>query len=171
MVSDVQGQEETSYRADKLKKMIADIQEQYENLIDTAQLYRKSSINDKEFLFKLGDYMKSMSAINFLSTQILLDLKTVFDENKSHISSLPSNSQSSSRFSAKEDSSLISSSKPSASNSTLDVTEPRFKPVTITLENPHHRNGSDSPSERTCYKCGHKLSMRAKFCNKCGNSQ
>ncbi len=168
MVSDLQGREEISYRAEKLKKMIAEIQEQYENLIDTAQLYRKNSINDKEFLFRLGDYMKSMSAINFLSTQILLDLKTVFDENKSHISNLPSTSQSSSRFSAKEDS---SSSKPSASNSTLDVTEPTFKPVTITLENPHHRNGGDSPSERTCYKCGHKLTMRAKFCNKCGNSQ
>jgi hypothetical protein len=167
----MQGQEGISNRADKLKKMIAEIQDQYENLIDSAQLYRKGSLNDKEFLFKLGDYMKSMTAINFLSTQILLDLKTIYDENKHHISSLSLNSQSSSNSSAKEDSSSILNSKPLAHGPTFDVFEPKFKPVTITVENPNRRNAVERRAGRTCYKCGNNLSVQAKFCNKCGNPQ
>jgi hypothetical protein len=166
----MQGQEGISNRADKLKKMIADIQDQYENLIDSSQLYRKGSINDKEFLFKLGDYMKSMTAINFLSTQILLELKAIFNENKHHVSSLSLNSQSSSQPSGKEDSSSMSNSKLAAHNPTLDVTEPKFKPVTITIEKPS-RNAVERPAERTCLKCGNNLSVQAKFCNKCGNPQ
>jgi hypothetical protein len=156
VASDEQGQEEIAHRTDKLKKMIADIQEQYENLIDSAQLYKKGNMKNKEFLFKLGEYMKSMSSINFLSTQIVLELKSVFEENKG-----PSRGESLSRL----------NSHTSSSEETLSVSEPRFKPVTITLENPRDRNDGKPVSVRKCRKCSHELSMRAKYCNKCGSSQ
>ncbi len=156
MASDEQGQEEIAHRTDKLKKMIADIQEQYENLIDSAQLYKKGNMKNKEFLFKLGEYLKSMSSINFLSTQIVLELKSVFEENKG-----PSRGESLSTV----------NSHTSSSEDTLNVSEPRFKPVTITLENPRDRNDGKPVSVRKCRKCSHGLSMQAKYCNKCGSSQ
>jgi hypothetical protein len=169
VASDEQGQEEIAHRTDKLKKMIADIQEQYENLIDSAQLYKKGKMNNKEFLFKLGEYMKSISSINFLSTQIVLELKSVFEENKGTLSDSSLTAQSDSKIASRGESLSGLNSHTSSDDATLS--EPRFKPVTITLENPRHRNDGKPVSIRKCRKCGHELSMRAKYCNKCGSSQ
>ena len=145
--------------------MIADIQEQYENLIDSAQLYKKGNLNDKEFLFKLGEYIKSMSSVNFLSTQIILELKSVFEENKGQTPQFGSKAAHSGE--------PLSRLNPQASSSddTHNIQEPTFKPVTITLENPRHRNDGNPVSIRKCRKCGQGLSIRAKYCNKCGSSQ
>jgi len=151
VVPEEQGQEDILHRTDKLKKMIADIQEQYENLIDSAQLYKKGDLNDKEFLFKLGEYMKSLSSMNFLSTQIILELKSVFEENKGQTSN--------------------PSLTPQFGSKAAHSGEPTFKPVTITLENPRRRNDGNPVSIRKCHKCGQGLSIRAKYCNKCGSSQ
>ena len=83
MASDEQGQEEIAHRTDKSKKIDCRYnRSNMKNLIDSAQLYKKGNMKNKEFLFKLGEYMKSMSSINFLSTQIVLELKSVFEENK-----------------------------------------------------------------------------------------
>lgn len=145
--------------------MIADIQEQYENLIDSAQLYKKGNLNDKEFLFKLGEYMKSLSSMSFLSTQIILELKSVFEENKGQTPQFGSKAAHSGE--------PLSRLNPQASSSddTHNIQEPTFKPVTITLENPRHRNDGNPVSIRKCRKCGQGLSIRAKYCNKCGSSQ
>lgn len=171
MVPEEQGQEDILHRADKLKKMIADIQEQYENLIDTAQLYKKGDLNDKEFLFKLGEYMKSLSSMNFLSTQIILELKSVFEENKGQTSNPSLTPQFGSK--AAHSGEPLSRLNPQASSSddTHNIQEPTFKPVTITLENPRRRNDGNPVSIRKCRKCGQGLTIRAKYCNKCGSSQ
>jgi hypothetical protein len=165
VVPEEQGQEDILRRTDKLKKMIADIQEQYENLIDSAQLYKKGNLNDKEFLFKLGEYMKSLSSMSFLSTQIILELKSVFEENKGQTPQFGSKAAHSGE--------PLSRLNPQASSSddTHNIQEPTFKPVTITLENPRHRNDGNPVSIRKCRKCGQGLSIRAKYCNKCGSSQ
>jgi ribosomal protein L40E len=165
VVPEEQGQEDILHRTDKLKKMIADIQEQYENLIDSAQLYKKGNLNDKEFLFKLGEYMKSLSSMSFLSTQIILELKSVFEENKGQTPQFGSKAAHSGE--------PLSRLNPQASSSddTHNIQEPTFKPVTITLENPRHRNDGNPVSIRKCRKCRQGLSIRAKYCNKCGSSQ
>ena len=171
MASDEHGQGDISNRTDKLKKMIADIQEQYENLIDSAQLYKKGNINSKEFLLRLGEYMKSMSSINFLSTQVILELKLVFEENKDQISGSSLAAQPGSKIAPGGESLSRLNSHASSSDDTLNVSVPRFKPVTITLENPRRSNDRKLESRRKCRKCSHGLSTRAKYCNNCGSSQ
>jgi hypothetical protein len=172
VISDDQEQEDIGHRADKLKKMIGETQEHYEALIDSAQIYKKGKMNEKEFLFKLGEYLKTMSSINFLSTQIILELKSVFEQNKRSISDSSPVAESYSNVGPKKQSIPSANSNALSGNATYQETEPRFKPVTITLEKPvQYRNNREQASTRKCARCGHVLSVRAKFCNKCGSSQ
>ncbi|MGC2384169.1 MAG: zinc ribbon domain-containing protein [Nitrososphaeraceae archaeon] len=172
MVSGDQEQEDIGHRADKLKKMIGETQEHYEALIDSAQIYKKGKMNEKEFLFKLGEYLKTMSSINFLSTQIILELKSVFEQNKRSLSGSSPVAESYSNVGPKKQSFSSVSSNTLNGNATYQETAPTFKPVTITLEKSvQDRNNREQASMRKCPKCGHVLSFRAKFCNKCGSSQ
>lgn len=172
MVSGDQEKEDIGHRADKLKKMIGETQEHYEALIDSAQVYKKGKMNEKEFLFKLGEYLKNMSSINFLSTQIILELKSVFEQNKRSLSGSSPVAESYSNVGPKKQSFSSVSSNTLNGNATYQETPPTFKPVTITLEKPvQDRNNREQASMRKCPKCGHVLSFRAKFCNKCGSSQ
>lgn len=171
MVSDQQEQDDIAHMADKLKKMIAEIQEHYETLIDSAQLYKKGNLNDKEFLFKLGEYLKSMSSINFLASQMVLGLKSVFEESKHSLSGSSLFAESYSKVDHGRQPLSRPNSIALSGDTTIRESEPKFKPVTITLQKPNQGRNEVLEAVRKCHNCGNSLSRRAKFCNRCGRSQ
>jgi hypothetical protein len=171
VVSDQHEQDDIARMADKLKKMIAEVQEHYETLIDSAQLYKKGSLNDKEFLFKLGEYLKSMSSINFLASQIVLGLKSVFEGSKHSLSGSSLFTESDSKIDHGRQALARPNSIALSGNTTIKQSEPKFKPVTITLEKPNQGRNEALVAVRKCHNCGNSLTSRAKYCNKCGSSQ
>ncbi|HKQ20780.1 MAG TPA: hypothetical protein VJS91_01970, partial [Nitrososphaeraceae archaeon] len=69
--------------SEKLKQLVNETQEHYESFIDDAQLYKKGKIGDKEFFGKTAKFMISLSALNFLSIRVLLEMKSAVDKGSS----------------------------------------------------------------------------------------
>ena len=62
--------------AEKLKQLVNETQEHYESLVEDSQLYKKGKISEREFFGKIGDYLISSSALNFLAVRVILELKS-----------------------------------------------------------------------------------------------
>ena len=60
---------------DKLQSLFDDSQGYYESFLDTNNMYKKGLLTDKEFFQKLGDYVVSYSALEFLAIKVIFELK------------------------------------------------------------------------------------------------
>jgi hypothetical protein len=161
---------------EKLKQLVNDTQDHYESLIDDTQLYKKGKIGEKEFFGKIAKYMISLSALNFLAIRVLLELKSTADKGSSVKSPTGGIAQpgSGSGFgiNAFVDSSGGIGNKSSDNDQYLlpepdQMIEPKFKPVDITVK-PENINQN---LKKNCVNCKSSISLAAKFCPKCGNSQ
>jgi hypothetical protein len=159
---------------EKLKQLVNDTQNHYESLIDDTQLYKKGKISEKEFFGKIAKYMISLSALNFLAIRVLLELKSAADKGSSIKSATGGIAQpapgSGFGINAFVDSSGGIGNKSSVNDQYLlpepdQMIEPKFKPVDITVKS------ENKNSKKNCINCKSSISLTAKFCPKCGNSQ
>src|SRR5215217_1204574 len=65
---------------EKLKQQINDTQDMYESFIDATQMYKQGKMNEKEYFAKIGDYLVSTSALDFLAIRVILEMKSAIDK-------------------------------------------------------------------------------------------
>jgi len=142
--------------AEKLKQLTDDTQEQYEAFIDATQLYKKGNVNQKDFLAKLADYLIGMTSLNFIAIQVLFEVKLAIQTNLSK----------------------GQSPVPPPSKTDRDIEGVGFEDVRKTAgvvpdstQMTPLRSPTKSAKVKNCIVCGSPIPDRAKFCNKCGNSQ
>lgn len=80
---------------EKLKQLVNETQDQYESFFDNTQLYKQGKMDNKEYFSKLGEYLVSSSALNFLNSRIILEIKTAIDKGASRKGSVGGSSPSS----------------------------------------------------------------------------
>ena len=162
--------------SEKLKQLVNETQEHYESFIGDAQLYKKGKIGDKEFFGKVGKFMKSLSALNFLAIRVILEMKSAVDKGSSLKSptggiAQPSSGSGFGVNSFVDSGGSIGGNQPSDNDQYLlpepdQLNEPKFMPVDITI-----KPEANQDSKKNCVKCQSSISVTAKFCPKCGNSQ
>jgi hypothetical protein len=171
---------------EKLKQLVNETQDQYESFFDNTQLFKQGKMDNKEYFTKMGEYLVSSSALNFLTSRIILEIKTVLDKGVSRKSSVGDSSPismpppgigaggSSGGGGGFGIDSFVNSGGPTNSlKKDYDLPKPQeaapsFKPVDIMIPKPD----SDTNKERkNCIACTASIPKQAKFCNKCGNSQ
>jgi hypothetical protein len=166
--------------AEKLKQLINDTQNSYEAFIDANQLYKQGKMRDKEFFVKIGEYLVSTSALNFLAVRVILEIKNAMDKGTSiksptgGSSSAPSAPQASFGIGGFVGTGGTIGPAAAGSSSSNDYSlplpqEPTFKPVDIELPKP--QPSSTTTTTKNCVACNASIPARAKFCNKCGKSQ
>jgi len=175
---------------EKLKQQINDTQDMYESFIDATQLYKQGKMNEKQYFAKIGDYLVSTSALDFLAIRVILEMKSAIDKG-----TLIKNATG-----GKASPSPPSSSSPPPQAGfgiggfvgtggsvggggggggeyimpAPEQQEPTFKPVDIELERPSRKsNGKETTTTITknCIVCGSAIPKQARFCSKCGNQQ
>ena len=142
-------------------------------------------MDNKEYFTKMGEYLVSSSALNFLTSRIILEIKTVLDKGTSRKSSIGDSSSISTSppgissgagagtgggFGV--DSFVNSGGPVSSINKDYDLPKPQeapsFKPVDILIPKP---DSITNKGRKNCIVCAASIPKQAKFCNKCGNSQ
>jgi hypothetical protein len=173
---------------EKLKQLVNETQDQYESFFDNTQLFKQGKMDNKEYFTKMGEYLVSSSALNFLTSRIILEIKTVLDKGTSRKSSNGDSSSistsppglggSSSRSGSGGgggfgvDSFVNSGGSVNSLNKDYDLPKPQeapsFKPVDIMISK---QDFSTTREQKNCIVCAALIPKQAKFCNKCGNSQ
>lgn len=169
---------------EKLKQLVNETQNNYESFFDNTQLYKQGKMDNKEYFSKLGEYLVSSSALNFLNSRVILEIKTALDKGTSRKSSIGDSSISttsqpgSGSGSRPEaggfgiDSFVNSGGSINSFNKDYDLPKPQeapsFKPVDIVIPKPESSNIKE---RKNCIVCAALIPKQAKFCNKCGNSQ
>jgi len=154
--------------AEKLKQLVNDTQNLYESFLDANQLYRQGKMDEKEFFAKIGEYLVAMSALNFLSVRVIIEMKAAMEKGttlKSPTggSSYPSAPQAG--FGVGGFVSAGGTAGPAANQYSLpSPQEPTFKLVDVELPKPR-------ANTKSCIVCGASIPAQAKFCSKCGRSQ
>lgn len=164
---------------EKLKRLIDDIQNQYESFIDSNQLYKQRKVNEKAFFGSIGDYMVAMSTLNFLAIRVILEMKATMDKRVSI------KNTSGGMASPSTDTDRVSNDKDSLQGTGSSVRvgeeftmpkpqqpqqqEPTFKPIDIDVRRSSVYN--KETATKSCVVCGSTIPKQAKFCSKCGNSQ
>lgn len=163
--------------AEKLKAVVDETQEHYESFIDASQLYKKGSVNQKDFLAKVADYLAGMTSLSFLAIRVLFEVESKVKSNlsKEYDASPPI----SSLHGRKEKPAMLDDSKTTESN--LDTAQERPHKISEVSRRPSFKNNavadraksntSGLVGRKNCIICGSYISESAKFCNKCGNSQ
>ena len=169
---------------EKLRQLVNDTQEKYETFLDDTQLFKQGKINEKEFFAKIGEYMITFSALNFLAIRVILELKSAADKGTSLKSSTGGTAYTGSSpqpgfgvggFVGTGGTVGSGSSSQEYTLPTPQETEyqqPRLRPAGIDvkmLDQPEAE--SKKQLTKNCIACGSPILSQAKFCNKCGNSQ
>ncbi|HYZ94185.1 MAG TPA: hypothetical protein VE566_00325, partial [Nitrososphaeraceae archaeon] len=68
---------------EKLRQLVNDTQEKYESFIDDTQLFKQGKIDEKDFFTKIGEYLITFSALNFLAVRVILELKSATEKGTS----------------------------------------------------------------------------------------
>ena len=139
--------------AEKLKQLTDETQEQYEAFIDATQRYKKGSVNQKDFLGKLADYIIGITSLNFIAIQVLLEVKlaiqTDLSKRQSPVSPVFKTQQQEEMVNIRKTSELVPEATQMTSQASL----------------------GKSAKVKNCVVCGSAIPVQAKFCNKCGKSQ
>ena len=174
---------------EKLKQQINDTQDLYESFIDATQLYKQGKMNEKQYFAKIGDYLVSTSALDFLAIRVILEMKSAIDKGtlmknatggKASPPSPPSSSSSSPQAGFGIGGFVGTGGSVGGGGGgeyimpAPEQQEPTFKPVDIELERPSRKSsGKETTTTITkdCIVCGSAIPKQAKFCSKCGNQQ
>ncbi|MBA3750261.1 MAG: hypothetical protein H0X03_05100 [Nitrosopumilus sp.] len=169
---------------EKLKQLTTDTQDQYESFFDSTQLFKQGKIDNKEYFLKMGEFLVSSSALNFLACRIILEIKTVLDKGISKKSSMGGSSSSPSTLPSGfgggsggsggfgVDSFVTPGGTAGSLNKGYDLSKsqesPSFKPVDIVISK---QDSNMNKEQKNCIVCAASIPKHAKFCSKCGNSQ
>ena len=160
---------------EKLKQLINDTQNLYESFIDANQLYKQGKMGDKDFFVKMGEYLVSTSALNFLAVRVILEIKNALEKGTSIKSptgtSSPSPTAPQAGFGIGGFVGAGGTVGPAGSGRGNEYTlpspqEPTFKPVDIELPKPRATS-----TTKSCVACNTSIPAHAKFCSKCGRLQ
>ncbi|HJU33535.1 MAG TPA: zinc ribbon domain-containing protein [Nitrososphaera sp.] len=159
---------------EKLKQLISDTQNLYESFIDANQLYKQGKMGDKEFFIRIGEYLVSTSALNFLAVRVILEIKNAMEKGTSIKSPTGSSSSPAAPQSGFGIGGFVgtggtvgAAGMGGGNEYTLpSPQEPSFKPVDIELPKPRA-----SSTTKNCTVCNTSIPAHAKFCSKCGRSQ
>ncbi len=66
---------------EKLKQLVNDTQNNYETFFDSTQLFKQGKMDSNEYFSRMGEFLVSSSALNFLSCRVILELKSAMDKN------------------------------------------------------------------------------------------
>ena len=175
---------------EKLKQLVNETQDQYETFFDNTQLFKQGKMDNKEYFSKLGEYLVSSSALNFLNSRIILEIKTSLDKGISRKSSITGSSSPSSMSTTSSglgggsgssssagggfgiDNFVDSGGSVNSFRKDYDLPKPQeapsFKPVDIIIPK---QEPNTIRERKNCIICAALIPKQAKFCNKCGNSQ
>ena len=173
---------------EKLKQQINDTQDLYESFIDATQMYKQGKMNEKQYFAKIGDYLVSTSALDFLAIRVILEMKSAIDKGTlmknatgGKASPSPPSSSSSSPQAGFGIGGFVGTGGSVGGGGrgeyimpAPEQQEPTFKPVDIELERPSRKSsGKETTTTITkdCIVCGSAIPKQAKFCSKCGNQQ
>ena len=170
---------------EKLKQQINDTQDKYESFIDSTQLYKQGKMNEKEYFAKIGDYLVSTSALDFLAIRVILEMKSAIDkgtlmkDTTGGKASPPSPSASSPPQASFGIGGFVGTGGSVGGGGEYimpspEQQEPTFKPVDIELERPSRKSSGKETTPtitKNCIVCGSAIPKQAKFCSKCGNLQ
>jgi hypothetical protein len=169
---------------EKLKQLVNETQDQYETFFDNTQLFKQGKMDNKEYFSKLGEYLVSSSALNFLNSRIILEIKTSLDKGTPRKSSIADSSSSMSTTPSGLsgggstgggfgiNSFVDSGGSVNSFSKDYDLPKPQeapsFKPVDIVIPK---QEITTIKEKKNCIVCAALIPKQAKFCNKCGNSQ
>lgn len=68
---------------EKLKQLVNETQDNYESFFDSTQLFKQGKMESNEYFSRMGEFLVSSSALNFLSCRVILELKTALDKSGS----------------------------------------------------------------------------------------
>ena len=170
---------------EKLKQQINDTQDKYESFIDATHVYKQEKMNEKEYFAKIGDYLVSTSALDFLAIRVILEIKSAIDKNTlmknptGGMVSSPSSPSSSSQAGFGIAGFVGTGGAVGGGGEKYvmpapEQQEPTYKPEDIELEG---RSSESSGKEKTttitknCIFCGSEIPKQVKFCSKCGKLQ
>src|SRR5918911_1683103 len=68
---------------EKLKNMFDETQERYSIFKDDWKLYSEHTMDENDFILKIIEYVVNLSALNFLSIRVVLELKSAMDKGTS----------------------------------------------------------------------------------------
>jgi hypothetical protein len=178
---------------EKLKQLVNETQDNYESFFDSTQLYKQGKMDSKEYFSKIGEYLVSSSALNFLACRVVLELKNTLDKGVSMKSSIGDSFPpvSSSHSGADNitgsssgnigntatgfgvDSFVSSGGRVGSTGKEYDLpmpqeSPPSFKPVDIVIPK---SDSNKTQEKKNCIVCAASIPKHAKFCNKCGRSQ
>jgi hypothetical protein len=169
---------------EKLRQLVNDTQEKYESFIDDTQLFKQGKINEKEFFAKIGDYLVTFSALNFLAIRVILELRSAAEKGTSMKSSTGGTAyagtppQAGFGIGGFVGTGGSVGSTPSAQEYTLpspqqtDQQEPILRPITMEVKKPNGPDaGAKKYSTKNCLVCSSTIPSQAKYCSKCGNAQ
>lgn len=152
---------------EKLKQMIEETQEHFEWFTDSHKLFEQGNLNEKEYMTKIIKYVITLSAMNFLSIRVILEIKSSLDKtvlpNNAGITTIHSNPNTNNPEAPKEDEYLLPS--PNMQHNIF---------MTSKIEPEQMATNSHSmadPMTKLCCICSSHISKTAKFCTACGCSQ
>jgi hypothetical protein len=173
---------------EKLKQQINDTQDKYESFIDSTQLYKQGKMNEKEYFAKIGDYLVSTSALDFLAIRVILEIKSAIDKGTLMKNATGGKSSPPSPASPPPPQASFGIGGFVGTGGSVggggvggeyimpapEQQEPTFKPVDIELERPPSKSSGKETTPtitKNCIVCGSAIPKQAKFCSKCGNLQ
>ena len=160
---------------EKLKYMFAETEDKFSIFTNERKLYQEQAIDEKDFILKIIEYVVNLSALNFLSIRVILELKSAMDKGtsvKDVTGGLGSSASQQPSFGIGgfigAGGSVGTDHKPPE-----EQLLPTFKPVDIEIErhSPAMKQKTPVNNIRTCHACGVRISSKAKFCTKCGTLQ
>jgi hypothetical protein len=163
--------------SEKLKHMFDETQGKYTIFANEQNLYSEQRIDEKEFILKIIEYLVNLSALNFLSIRVVLELKSAMDKGTSIKDATGGLGSSASQQPSFGIGGFIGAGGTAGidhKSSDEQLVLPTFKPVDIEIERhepPIEENILFHNNARTCHVCKVTISSKAKFCTKCGALQ
>ena len=163
--------------SEKLRHMFDETQGKYTIFANEQKLYSAQTTNEKEFIPKIIEYLVNLSALNFLSIRVVLELKSAIDKGtsiKDASGGLGSSGSQQPNFGIGGFISAGGTAGIDHESSDEQLVLPTFKPVDIEIERHEPRiqeNILPRNNARSCHVCRVTISSKAKFCTKCGALQ
>jgi ribosomal protein L40E len=159
---------------EKLKYMFDETKGKFSIFTNERKLYQEQAIDEKDFIVKIIEYLVNLSALNFLSIRVVLELKSAMDKGTSVKDATGGLGSSASQQPSFGIGGFIGTGGSVGIANKQSEELPTLKPVDIVIErdsSPIEQKASINSDVRICHSCEATISSKAKFCSKCGTLQ